>query len=998
MSSDLPPSLRQSAPQDAASPGAVTWDDLFQALAFVQKAFRDWQSQEYITASQLAGYEGKADIRRRRLEELRAQGQGVPANLAANLGIPASPGAQESDSSRQHRYWSLVNVDIERAASGQLITLAVSHTLKFLVKGYQSALKRKMESDERLAADDAIELTPVEEPILLEDVATTIPPPMPVPSPVPLPNPVRPRRNIIEILLDPRSIQWLLASGAVLLVVGLVLLLWVNELLTPPVMAAGLGIVNAAVLLCGWWMLKKTRFHVAGRALTLLACLVMPLNLWYYDANGLITLDGHLWAAALVMCVLYAASASVLRDELFVYVFVAGVTMTGLLFLATLPPSPQRLWEIALPSTMLVVLAVLAVLAERAFPEQEGPFSRKRFGLAFFWSGHVLLAAGLLLVLGAQITGHWLYEPVFKSYYAQWGLRPSPIVGELRWLGLALVLVGTVAYVYSDVVVRRIGVYVHLAGIALTWALVLLLEQLHLALGIDALIIVLAAVALAVNVAQSRFAAESRITRALPIMGVVLPLLGVGLGLSVYLRAISTDLRAIWQAAPPSWGYVAAMAATAVSARVAAHLYRKQHARLTLVYFFATGAATLVGATALLAALGLDRWQEHAPLLVLLPIVYVIAARLYRGHSQEQPLVWAAHAATLVMLAGSAVSAFAGFSKLVEGQPLNLALAVFCVEAAVFYALDGAFQRHVVSIHLSAAMACGALWQLLTYAGVSGEYYTLTFALAGLALLALYRFGVLERLGTPRLAEATFQSANALLSISFLAAALLALTRLATRTVQWEFVGLCALLALASLLAVGVVAQTAWRRWYVVTTVGQAMLAFLGVTVLSTLTMWQKGEIFATVAGLVLLIVGHLGWYREQDRENDLVSVCLFFGSLAFGLPTAVATLIDRSTDHFILLNELGFLVGALLLLSTGYMFQLKSTTIVGAFLTALYVVTLLIFVPWSHLNAVAVLITVGGGLLFGLGLILSVYRDRLAQLPDKLKRREGIFRILNWR
>lgn len=40
--------------------------------------------------------------------------------------------------------------------------------------------------------------------------------------------------------------------------------------------------------------------------MTLLACLLMPLNLWFYDAQGLITLreGGHLWIPAVVCCAL----------------------------------------------------------------------------------------------------------------------------------------------------------------------------------------------------------------------------------------------------------------------------------------------------------------------------------------------------------------------------------------------------------------------------------------------------------------------------------------------------------------------------------------------------------------------------------------------------------------------------------------------------------------------------------------------------------------------
>src|SRR5262249_29865911 len=151
--------------------------------------------------------------------------------------------------------------------------------------------------------------------------------------------PAAPRPSLAEVLLEPRNIQMLLGLGGALMVVGLVLLLWVNAVFTPPHVAAGLGVVNAALLGTGWWLLRRSRYQTAGRALTLIACLVMPLNLWYYHANDLVTVGGHLWLAALAVTLLDVASALVLRDELFVYVLMAGVTLTGLLFLAGVPPS-----------------------------------------------------------------------------------------------------------------------------------------------------------------------------------------------------------------------------------------------------------------------------------------------------------------------------------------------------------------------------------------------------------------------------------------------------------------------------------------------------------------------------------------------------------------------------------------------------------------------------------------------------------------------------------
>ena len=126
-----------------------------------------------------------------------------------------------------------------------------------------------------------------------------------------------------------------------------------------------------------------------------------------------------------------------MRDPLFVYVLVAGVALTGLLLLGDL----HRLEEILAPSTLLVVLALVCLHAERAFPEgEDGPFSRRRFGLAFFWSAQVLLAAGLLLLLGAQLVG-LLHGPILRHL----GLVSRPSRTRPPALDVLLVLAGTYA-------------------------------------------------------------------------------------------------------------------------------------------------------------------------------------------------------------------------------------------------------------------------------------------------------------------------------------------------------------------------------------------------------------------------------------------------------------------------------------------------------------------------------------------------------------------------
>jgi hypothetical protein len=47
---------------------------------------------------------------------------------------------------------------------------------------------------------------------------------------------------------------------------------------------------------------------------------------------------------------------------------------------------------------------------------------------------------------------------------------------------------------------------------------------------------------------------------------------------------------------------------------------------------------------------------------------------------------------------------------------------------------------------------------------------------------------------------------------------------------------------------------------------------------------------------------------------------------------------------------------------------------------------------------ATGVYLAVGGAVVFAAGVGLSIYRDKLLQLPDKIARREGVFQVIGWR
>ena len=80
--------------------------------------------------------------------------------------------------------------------------------------------------------------------------------------------------------------------------------------------------------------------------------------------------------------------------------------------------------------------------------------------------------------------------------------------------------------------------------------------------------------------------------------------------------------------------------------------------------------------------------------------------------------------------------------------------------------------------------------------------------------------------------------------------------------------------------------------------------------------------------------------------------------------------------------------------------FQLRATSIGGAGLLVLYVVSLLLFLRHAldKLSSAALALLAGGTVIFLLGLMLSVFRLYLLKLPAKIRNREGLFRVLAWR
>jgi hypothetical protein len=342
-------------------------------------------------------------------------------------------------------------------------------------------------------------------------------------------------------------------------------------------------------------------------------------------------------------------------------------------------------------------------------------------------------------------------------------------------------------------------------------------------------------------------------------------------------------------------------------------------------------------------------------------------------------------------------------------------LGLVFAEAAIFYTLAALFRRRSANVYFAALAACGAMWQFLGYFAVPGPYYTMLYATLGIACLIASRVLGLARVsvynaitGSHNLVTrgrglAPFQMGNAILLLASLAAVLQGLNRTAAGSHEWRDLWALVLTALATSGAVGLSPSGMWRRTYVAATIALGAVTFLTLNVLIDLTAWQKLEIFCVSVGLVLIVASCLGRFRETGgTTSEIVSVGLWLGSVLATAPLVTAVIYYRflgfPVAHFSALDELVLFAVTVLMLVTGFSWQIKSTTVFGGLSLVLYLVIVVVSLGWRQQVAAGVHLAIGGALLFAVGIVLSIYRERLLQLPERIADRRGVFRILNWR
>jgi hypothetical protein len=194
----------------------------------------------------------------------------------------------------------------------------------------------------------------------------------------PAPLPQKPQRTLLETLADPHTIRLLLYTGAAMLVVGVVI--WLRDILylklqEPIVQATLLAIGTISVTVSGWLTILRTRLRLTGRALTLIGSLLVPVNFWFLVRSGLISNNGRAWVVCAFCALLYAHTAALLREKLYVYLAGLATIATAWTIIYRIEPEAFGLYALA-----LMIVSLIFLHLSRLFPLTTDDKQRTREG------------------------------------------------------------------------------------------------------------------------------------------------------------------------------------------------------------------------------------------------------------------------------------------------------------------------------------------------------------------------------------------------------------------------------------------------------------------------------------------------------------------------------------------------------------------------------------------------------------------------------------------
>ena len=819
--------------------------------------------------------------------------------------------------------------------------------------------------------------------------------------------------GLIEQILSPQSLQWMMLSGGGLLVVGFVVWLWSIRVFENPLIASGLvGTVTLGLLGGGVAMVRFTRYQLAGRGIALLGAVALPLNLWLYDAQGLITLSdgGHLWIPAALICLIYGAVARVLRDSTFVYALVGGVVMTGLLFLAD--ESIGRLWALMPPVTFLVVIGWLATFAERLFTDDEGDFSRKNFGLAFHRAGLIVVTGGLTLLLG----GHLVAIQSYLLFGKLWPLLATSQPQKLWALGI---IAGSALGFGVQSKMQHSRLYRRATALMVAWLIPASLNFFAIEITISHAAIAAATIVLLGNVFVawlrrtkqdgSNTSTANQVADVSPAIAGCLATLATG---QLVAQSIGLDALGIFS----SLGWIstlqiltAGLAAWACAWNCQSDSGEPRHRSTTQHLLAATGAGLVVAAGwSVIFVQTFLTTSLAAALLVLIPVGLATLCIALKGKRSIAGLQTSTTVAMTAHLVIRSVIEFTFAASIFDGLHPSLQWSAFLAIASCVYwvaSLGSLKNLARVLSYTAGTLSIAALGH--SFGMEFGYFLVLVPMIVGVVIriaesLKVGGGEVVSENGETKLSTATAY-ANLMVLVAGIGGVLLALSRWVVSETDGTLMLVTAALLVGTTVVSLLTKQQAWRttfRALIVALVGASLCVFDGWLAIDG---WHKGELCSILGGVILLGLGHVAWSREGDKQDDAASVSLLLGSFLVAVPLLIGLLAYRfgfAVDAgWMWFHEIAAIAVGLILFGAGVCCKLRSTTISGATLLGIYLLSLLALIRLpDQLQSISVMMMVGGGLFFATALLMSIYRDRLVSLPRRIREGEGVYRILKWR
>ena len=326
--------------------------------------------------------------------------------------------------------------------------------------------------------------------------------------------PPKPQRTLIETLADPHTLRLLLYTGAAMFVVGIII--WLRDVLylklqEPAVQAALLALGTLAVTASGWYTILRTRQRLTGRALTLIGSLLVPVNFWFLVRSGLINDNGRAWIVCAFCALLYAHTAALLREKLYVYLSCAATVATAWALIFRAEREAFGLYALTLMAASLVFLHLsrlfplsLGADEEKAnAPRSEEPGDAsggahiERWGYELWGVPlvHAALVGVALCVCCYMPLRLWPSPSLRDGIFRLHANNYDSSIAMLLFAAGAYAAWFTGRYIYID---RRVPLYT-LSALALFWTEFLALDGLRLSGSIH--LLALAATTLAVAIA-----------------------------------------------------------------------------------------------------------------------------------------------------------------------------------------------------------------------------------------------------------------------------------------------------------------------------------------------------------------------------------------------------------------------------------------------------------------------------------------------------------------